>query len=116
MEAAIAEEKAKADAKSPQPPDPSEHYRTMPKNAAEPSRERNGGSETDSERTREMERENLDLKIANRGKDFLIEQMQKERTGFFDQLLSANRKVGELEVRLLQVRGPRSSEEPPASV
>jgi len=59
------------------------------------------GSGTDSERTRELERENLDLKIANRGKDYLIEQMQKERTGFFDQLLQANRKVGELETKLL---------------
>ncbi len=29
------------------------------------------------ERVRELDRENLDLKIANRGKDFLIDQMQK---------------------------------------
>ena len=55
-----------------------------------------------------MERENLDLKIANRGKDFLIEQMQKERTGFFDQLLAANREVGELKTKLLQLEGPNT--------
>jgi hypothetical protein len=53
-----------------------------------------------------LERENLDLKIANRGKDFLIEQIQKERTGFFDQLLNANRKMGELETKLLQIESP----------
>jgi len=58
-------------------------------------------------RVKELERENLDLKITNRGKDFLIEQMQKERNGFFDQLLTANRKVGELETQLLQLE-PRN--------
>jgi hypothetical protein len=68
--------------------------------------ERKGDSETNSEQARELERENLDLNIANRGKDFLIEQMQKERTGFFDQLLAANRKVGELETKLLQIQPP----------
>jgi hypothetical protein len=50
---------------------------------------------------KELEKENLDLKISNRGKDFFIEQLQKERTGIFDQLLQANRKVGELETKLL---------------
>jgi hypothetical protein len=60
-------------------------------------------SEPDNDRVKELERENLDLKITNRGKDFLIEQMQKERTGFFDQLLTANRKMGELELKLLQL-------------
>lgn len=60
-------------------------------------------SEIDNERVKELERENLDLKIANRGKDFLIEQMQKERNSFFDQLLAANRKAGELETKLLQL-------------
>jgi len=45
----------------------------------------------------------LDLKIANRGKDFLIDQLKNQRNSFFDQLLAANRKVGELETRLLQL-------------
>jgi hypothetical protein len=52
----------------------------------------------------------LDLKIANRGKDFLIEQLQKERNGFFDQLLTANRKMGELEIKLLQLESPKTKE------
>jgi hypothetical protein len=105
VEAAIAEEKAKAAGKTPLPQEP-EALRTIPKDAEERGSKRKGGSETDIERTRELERENLDLKIANRGKDFLIEQMQKERTGFFDQLLAANRKVGELETKLLQIQPP----------
>jgi hypothetical protein len=106
VEAAVSEEKAKAAAKSPQPPEPSEPFRTVPKDAEQGSSERKGGSETESERTRELERENLDLKIANRGKDLMIEHMQKERTDFFDQLLAANRKLGELETKLLQIQPP----------
>ena len=63
----------------------------------------------DERKVQELERENLDLKIANRGKDYLIDQMQKERTGFFDQLLTANRKMGELETKLLQLKSPLDS-------
>ena len=44
-----------------------------------------------------MEKEVIDLKILNKGKDFLIEQLREERDGFFNQLLDASRKVGELE-------------------
>ena len=62
--------------------------------------------ERDDSRAKELERENLDLKIANRGKDYLIDQLKDERNGFFDQLLTASRKVGELENRLLQLEGP----------
>jgi hypothetical protein len=108
VEAAIIEEKARAAAKTPQPPELAEPFRTVPKDSEEASRERKSGSETESEQLRELERENLDLKIANRGKDFLIEQMQKERTGFFDQLLAANRKVGELETKLFLLGKPQS--------
>jgi hypothetical protein len=103
VELAIAEEKAKA-AKSHEP---SEHVGNI-RNDSESAID---AYEPDNDRVKELERENLDLKITNRGKDFLIEQMQKERTGFFDQLLSANRKVGELETKLLQLepRNPDAS-------
>jgi hypothetical protein len=114
VETAIAEEKAKAAAKTPQSPEVSESFRTIPKNPAEPPRRPKGGSEADDERTRELERENLDLKIANRGKDYLIEQLQKERTSFFDQVLIATRKVGELETRLLQLEKPKFGPDPSA--
>ena len=49
---------------------------------------------TDEARFKEMEREILDLKIANRGKDYLIGELNKERKSFFDQLLVASRTVG----------------------
>jgi hypothetical protein len=56
----------------------------------------------------------MDLKITNRGKDYFIEQLQKEREsfaeerrGYVEKLMEFNRQVGELETRLLQLDGPR---------
>lgn len=100
VELAIAEEKAKAAKINA----PSEAVGSVPKDS---EGRQQVNSEADTGRMREFEKEVLDLKITNRGKDFLIEQMQKERNGFFDQLLAANRKVGELETRLLQLEGPK---------
>jgi hypothetical protein len=53
-----------------------------------------------------LERDNLDLKITIRAKDMVIERMQKDRDMFFDQLLAASRKVGELETRFLKIESP----------
>ena len=61
----------------------------------------------DEKRLKELEREIFDLKIANRGKDYLIGELNKERKLFFDQLLHANRTVGQLETRLNQLDGPK---------
>jgi predicted nucleic acid-binding Zn-ribbon protein len=88
-----------------------------------PSGERAGGIPKDSERAqetlaadseagtgriRELEKEVMDLKITSRGKDYLIEQLQKERSGFSDQLLASNRKVGELETKLMRLESPKT--------
>ena len=48
----------------------------------------------------------MDLKILNKEKDYFVEQMQKERNGFFEQVISANHKVGELEAKLLGLESP----------
>lgn len=61
----------------------------------------------DEKRIKEMEREIFDLKIANRGKDYLIDELNKERKSFFDQLLTANRTVGQLETKLNQLDVPK---------
>ena len=55
----------------------------------------------------ELERQIIDLKIANRGKDYLIGELNTERKLFFDQLLTANRTVGQLETKLNQLGGPK---------
>jgi len=111
VELAIAEEKAKA-AKLNEPvesygktPQDSEGFRTVP-HGAETGKKAEPISETDAGKLKELERENLDLKITNRAKDMVIERIQKEREDFFDQLLSASRRVGELESRLLQLEAP----------
>ena len=105
VELAIAEEKAKA-AKVDEPAEPfrtlpqdAESFRTFPNDAKTVK----SASEDDESRVRELERENTDLKITNRAKDIVIERIQKEREAIFDQLLTASRKMGELEDRLLQL-------------
>jgi hypothetical protein len=108
VELAIEEEKAKA-AKINQP---SEAFGTVP-HLAEASRNVQKGSEkaepdfpnhSESREIRELENEIRDLQITNKAKDIVIEKMEKERVGFFEQVISANRKMGELEARLLQLR------------
>ena len=61
----------------------------------------------DERKLQDLEREILDLKIANRGKDYLIGELNKERNRFFDQLLNANRIVGQLETKLNQLESPK---------
>jgi hypothetical protein len=61
----------------------------------------------DERKVLELEREILDLKIANRGKDIFIEQLKNERSDFFEKLLSANRTVGQLETKLHQLDGTK---------
>lgn len=63
----------------------------------------------DGKRLQELERQVFDLKIANRGKDFLIGELNKERKSFFDQLIAANRTVGRLETKLNQLDEPKQT-------
>lgn len=62
---------------------------------------------SDDRKFQELEREILDLKIANRGKDYLIDQLKVERSSFFDKLMLANRTVGQLETKLHQLEKPQ---------
>ena len=105
VELAIAEEKAKA-AKINEPAEPvgrdSEAFRSIP-HTAESVKKSAPVSEGDESKVSELEKEVMDLRILNKGKDFFIEQLKNERQDFFEQVVSANRKVGELENRLLQL-------------
>jgi hypothetical protein len=111
VELAIAEEKAKA-AKVNQPselfgkvPHDTEDFRSVPNPAERAEPIFPNGSE--SREIRELENEIRDLQITNRAKDIVIEKMEKERGNILEQAYSANRKVGELEAKLLQLEGPR---------
>ena len=68
-----------------------------------PPVKQSGNPNADEKRLKELEREILDLKIANRGKDYLIGELNKERKSFFDQLISANRSLGQLETKFNQL-------------
>ena len=108
-ETAIKEEQAKFAKNLP----PSETFRNE-SHVSEPSRKPHSApSEDDGEVVAELRKENMDLKIANRGKDYFIEQLQKERESlaserkdYVEKLMTFNRKVGELETRLLQLEAP----------
>jgi len=77
------------------------------RNSVEPVKHPENLSTADDKRLKELEREIFDLKIANRGKDYLIDELIKERNRFFDQLLDANRTVGQLETKLNQLDKPK---------
>ena len=108
-EAAIKEEQAKFT----KAPTPSEPFRNEPQ-VSEPAAEaRPAPSQEDEEMLDELQKELMDSKIANRGKDYFIEQLKKERESFaeerkdyVDKLMTFNHKVGELETRLLQLEAP----------
>lgn len=109
VELAIQEEKSKA-AKSGEP---SEAPEPVPKGSEKPKPKASWENGEDPDRIKQLEREVVDLKILNQGKDYFIDLMKKERDGFsqdrqkyIDQLVASNRKVGELETRLLQLEGP----------
>jgi hypothetical protein len=63
-----------------------------------------------------LQQEILDLKIMNRGKDYFIGELRKEREAFSDErqryvedLMRSNRHIGELELKLSQIEAPRES-------
>lgn len=86
--------------------EPSESFGTVPKPAeTQKTASENVGS--DKETVEELKKEITDLKITNRAKDMFIERLQNERDGFFDQLVTSSRKMGELETRLLQLEAPK---------
>jgi hypothetical protein len=111
VDAAIAEEKARQ-ARFPVEP------RTATPNRPEPNPPEPGGtapsrtetrprsSEAEPEAVEQLRRELRDLQITNRGKDYFIERLEKERDRMLQQVVEANRTVGQLETRLLQLGGP----------
>ena len=60
-------------------------------------------SETEARKIKELEREIMDLKIANRGKDQFIELMTHERKEIIEKLQATSRTVGQLETKIMQL-------------
>ena len=94
---AVEEERAKQPATGSPPPAEKEvphDAETPPKREAE-----------SSDRVKELERQNRDLEIATRAKDFYLERLEKERGQYVEQLVGMSRYVGELETQVLQLGG-----------
>jgi hypothetical protein len=111
-ELAIQEEKAKAVKRSN---GPSELFGIIPNEPEKPEKHDEDASEADPSRVKELEKENMDLKITNRAKDYFIEQLKgereifvQERQGYVEKLMDFNRKVGELETKLLRLETPKN--------
>jgi len=111
VELAIAEEQAKAAKVNT----PSEPVGSVPNDSARVGRDTKQ-TESDPGRVEELEKEVMDLKITNRAKDYFIDQMKEERQAFVQerkefvaQLVSVNRRVGELETQLLQLAEPETN-------
>lgn len=94
---AVEEERAKQTAPGNPPPAETE----LPYRAETPPR-RDAES---SDRVKELERQNRDLEIATRAKDYYLERLEKERGQYVEQLVGMSRYVGELESHVLQLGG-----------
>ena len=55
---------------------------------------------------KEMEKEVVNLKIINAGKDQIVDFLKEERGTMLEQLTASAKRVGELETRLLQIEAP----------
>lgn len=94
---AVEEERAK----QPAAGNPPTAERELPHDAETPLR-RDAES---SDRVKELERQNRDLEIATRAKDYYLERLEKERGQYVEQLVGMSRYVGELESHVLQLGG-----------
>lgn len=99
---AIQEEQSRAAQREPmtppaQPETPKAAER--PAQAGEPSGDAAGEIE-------KLRQENLDLQIMNRGKDYLITELRKERATFTETLVDISHRLGAAEEKLLRLSAP----------
>ena len=88
----------------------SEHFSESPATPTRTKEElppRNESVQPPSEDVKKLEQEILDLKIMNKGKDYLIEQMREERTELITRIETSSHLIGQLETKVLQLEAPR---------
>lgn len=83
-----------------------ETFRSIPKGSETNKQQTSNES---NEKIRELEKENIDLKITNRGKDFYIEKINEERKDFIKMIEGKSFLIGKLETKLLQLKSPENS-------
>lgn len=90
-------------------PQDTETFRTIPNRPETTGR--SFPNDAESREVKELEYKIRDLEITNKAKDIVIDGMQKERDKFIEQMMSANRKMGELETKLLQLEQPGDTQD-----
>jgi hypothetical protein len=113
VELAIGEEKARAARRNEPVRNDSEPAGGVPNGSEARSQKLGVDTGETATRAKELEKQVLDLKILNGGKDFLIDQLRKERAGLMDQAANYSRRIGQLETELRQLSGPRNHSERP---
>jgi hypothetical protein len=107
VDRAIAEEQARAAHNKEPLLNPAEQVR----NDSESSPGGDGDAESPdavtSVKVKKLEKEVMDLKILNGGKDFLIDQLSKERENMLNQVITYSRQIGQLETKVHQLSAPR---------
>jgi hypothetical protein len=119
VDTVISEERARAAKANAEPlPQPSEplrnaepdsdivHRSTPNPNPARPGSSGSGRISADRDVPEDLLKENADLKITNRAKDYFIDQLKSERDALLQQLVSKSHKVGELESELRLLERP----------
>jgi len=108
VELAISEERAKGarDSNGQKPPF------TVRKDSEHQKSDGQTNEDVDTENAKAVEQEVMDLKIMNKGKDYFIEQLRKEREffseerqGYVEKLMNFSRQIGELKTTVLRLSG-----------
>ena len=84
----------------------SEHFSESPATPTRTNEDlppRNESVQPPTDDVKKLEQEILDLKIMNKGKDYLIEQMREERVDFINRIENSGRLIGRLKTELLQL-------------
>jgi hypothetical protein len=108
VELAIAEEKARAVRRSEPVPNDSEPVGPIPNGSKSRGEESGDDTVKSATQIKVLETQVLDLKILNGGKDFLIDQLRKEREGLFKQVVDYSHQVGQLETKVHQLQAPKN--------
>jgi hypothetical protein len=67
---------------------------------------------TQEKRIKELEAENIDLKITNKGKDYFISELKEQNAALVDRVTKFSRYVGILKTKLLQLEAPKTYTSP----
>ena len=107
-ETIIAEEKARAAKNNAEPvPHDAEAFH-MTSKASDHSK---SNPVNDSDELAELKKENFDLRITNRGKDYLIDQLKTERKALLQQVVDSSHRIGQLETKFLQLDDSQRGDE-----